>query len=162
MKKLKAMEWIDALTIVKNRAFLEMEKKKIYSESKVGVLMLDIDFFKNINVTYGHPFGDIVLKKVASCLKKISRKEDIVIRYGGEEFCILILNIKDCELKIIAERYRIEIERMKIKQKSLFVTVTVSIGIHLMQNNKNLSNAINIADKALYKAKSKGRNCCVV
>lgn len=123
-----------------------------------SVLMFDIDNFKNINDTYGHHFGDKMLLMVASILSKNSRNSDIPIRYGGEEF-VLILN--GCSLENaynVAEKIRKEIERSYLTFNGNKVSITVSIGISLKKSDDSLWQSIEEADKALYESKATGKN----
>jgi len=123
-----------------------------------SVLMFDIDNFKNINDTYGHHFGDKMLLMVASILSKNSRNSDIPIRYGGEEF-VLILN--GCSLENaynVAEKIRKEIERSYLTFNGNKVSITVSIGVSLKKSDDSLWQSIEEADKALYESKATGKN----
>ncbi len=162
---------VDALTGIKNRHFLQYiapgivnRRKKVYETW--GVLMLDIDHFKNFNDRYGHPFGDLVLKNVAQMLQSVSRYDDIVVRYGGEEFCIIISGVSAEELQVVAERYRKAIEALKniCKMTQTEASVTVSVGACFVSSESDitLSEIIEYADQALYRAKDNGRNCLVV
>ncbi len=118
-----------------------------------AVLMVDIDKFKSINDNYGHDYGDQVITTVASILKDNTRKGDKCIRWGGEEF-MLILNIKDIDVvKNKAEQLRIAIE----SQNCLDIKFTVSIGVAMAENNC-FSQVLERADMALYHAKNNGRN----
>lgn len=153
---------IDNLTKLYNRNYLEeIENKKIVQD--YIVLLADIDFFKKINDTYGHIVGDKILKTVANEIKKILREDDVIIRYGGEEFLILLKKERNKDKLIylnIAERIRKSIENLKINiNERDYIKTTLSIGIFLDTDKvKNLQDAIKKADISLYRAKSRGRN----
>ena len=149
----------DALTGVLNREFLNQNAKliidKFTQKNDLGVTMLDIDFFKKVNDTYGHNVGDIVLKELASAIGKFMRREDFLIRWGGEEFIILMETDSIKSLKKAIEHLRQAIENTK------FTTVdklTCSFGITLYTDNEDIIKTIERADKALYVAKTNGRN----
>ena len=171
-ESLQELAMLDQLTQVPNRLFLEEQAPKLIAntqreERNWGLLMVDIDFFKKFNDTYGHPFGDLVLKNVAQMLKSVSRKGDFVVRYGGEEFCVLVFSAgTEDNLSVIAQRYRKAIESLRncCKVTDKCVSVTVSVGACFVPSDSgaSLKEIIGYADKALYKAKSAGRNCVVV
>jgi len=162
---------IDALTGINNRHFLNIFAPDVVQERRAqhptwGVLMIDIDFFKKFNDRYGHPFGDLVLKNVAQMLKEVSRRGDVVIRYGGEEFCVIVSGVSEANLHKAAERYRKSIEALKscYKVTSECVSVTISIGACFVPSDSGatLEELIDFADEALYSAKDAGRNKVVV
>ncbi len=153
----------DSLTGLYNRTYLE----EIYDQLNLKnyhVALLDIDYFKNINDTFGHEAGDKVLKEVAKILLKNTRKfDDIVIRYGGEEFLIFIRKNSrgfDYQSLNIIERIWEEIQKKKIKiDNEHIINITASIGLNVStENEKFISEAIKKADIALYRAKNTGRN----
>jgi len=154
IKELKENSYLDPLTQVYNREFL----KKVQSNLFYGVVMIDIDYFKKINDNHGHQVGDKVLKLVAQTLKENSRSSDFVIRFGGEEFLVLLKDVRlTNNIEKIANRYREAIASLKIpKNDSLETIITISCGIAFFVNN--LEETIEKADKALYKAKKSGRN----
>lgn len=146
----------DIQTGLYNRGYCMQLEDNLFINS--SVLMFDIDNFKNINDTYGHHFGDKMLLMVASILSKNSRNSDIPIRYGGEEF-VLILN--GCSLENaynVAEKIRKEIERSYLTFNGNKVSITVSIGISLKKSDDSLCQSIEEADKALYESKATGKN----
>jgi len=117
--------------------------------------MTDIDFFKSVNDRYGHATGDQVIKTVADVLKNCSRDTDIVGRYGGEEFCVILPNLDLEKAAQVAERIRNAIEKISCSG----VKITVSMGVSsLKQSTNKPDELINQADKALYAAKKSGRN----
>lgn len=146
----------DVQTDLYNRRYYSQLEKNLFLDS--SILMIDIDNFKRINDTYGHHFGDKMLLMVASILSKNSRNSDIPIRYGGEEF-VLILN--GCSLENaynVAEKIRKEIERSYLTFNGNKVSITVSIGISLKKSDDSLWQSIEEADKALYESKATGKN----
>jgi diguanylate cyclase (GGDEF)-like protein len=158
----------DTLTGLYNRWYVI---EKIESElnralrhgSPMSLLMLDIDHFKRINDTWGHPAGDEVLKSVGKMLKESCRVYDVPGRYGGEEFCIVLPETKPGNTTVVAERIRKRLEETELTLGDASVAVTASIGIAGMENQSDeemLSPAalIDRADRALYSAKTRGRN----
>ena len=158
----------DALTGLINRGTLYKNGNVIFTQlgikSSAAVLMMDIDFFKNINDTYGHLNGDEVLKKVAGSLASNLRATDLIGRYGGEEFCAFIPRINGKDILDLAEKLRIGIENTELVLDDVMVKVTISIGVAIYDYNRHRSFELFLADadKALYTAKSAGRNCVKV
>jgi two-component system cell cycle response regulator len=139
--------------------FEEMESAK--KENKpLCLTMIDIDHFKRFNDTYGHTFGDIVLKRVAEIMRENTRYNDIVARYGGEEFSIIFPDTEMEEAKMITERLRKKIEKEKFDVHGEKVGVTISAGISTFDKKKDTTNEnfIDKADKGLYMSKMNGRN----
>lgn len=153
----------DPLTGLSNRKFMEMELNKLILSSKryqtaLSLIILDLDHFKKVNDTYGHVIGDIVLKAIAQLMKHIMRASDLTIRYGGEEFIIVMDHTTSHEASVKAETLRQEVENLEIEEL-LGNRVTVSLGItQLRQENDSIESFIARADEALYKAKTSGRN----
>ena len=153
----------DQLTGLYNRHYLQEIASQKLSEAirhqrPLCLLVLDLDLFKVINDTYGHPIGDIVLKKFATLLNEQSRLEDIVARIGGEEFVVLMNQCNIAEATKKAESIR----RSASELKPNGIPITVSIGIsELNLNGETFSELMKRADLAAYQAKSKGRNCVV-
>ncbi|MDW7998241.1 MAG: PfkB family carbohydrate kinase, partial [Thermodesulfovibrio sp.] len=141
----KAFE-LDKLTGCLSRNIFEEEKNNLSGFSHA--LLIDIDYFKKINDTYGHDYGDVVLKNTAELIKKNIRPTDKLYRYGGEEFLLLLSNITTSNAIKIAERIR------KAIQKHGMVTVTIGIS----EINSSLDASIKQADIALYQGKNSGRN----
>ena len=117
--------------------------------------MFDIDHFKKINDTYGHTTGDIVLKEIAQVVTETIRKYDIVARWGGEEFVILVPNSKAEETALMAEKIRETIEKYAFTEAG---TVTCSFGVTEYKDGDSIDSLVTRADEALYKAKEQGRN----
>ena len=163
IKKLSKKNFTDALTLVYNRKYMDfIIKKPLKKPVNVAIIMVDIDYFKNYNDYYGHLAGDIVIKKTAYILKKNLRKDDIVIRYGGEEF-LLILKNADSEIfkaiyKKIAEN--LKDENIPHENSPISDRVTISVGVCFKHFEKtlNLEENIKEADRALYISKESGRN----
>lgn len=157
----------DALTDIYNRRTALERGRKLFEKNKKAnkptvIMMLDIDHFKNINDQNGHLFGDKILKNVGCIFRDSTRSGDIIGRYGGEEF-IVILSEVDLEGSIkIAERIRTNISKNKfINEKGQEVSITISCGLYVCKNEK-FEAGIRKADKALYTAKVEGRNRVVV
>ncbi|MDI6604800.1 MAG: diguanylate cyclase [Thermoanaerobacteraceae bacterium] len=149
----------DPLTGVYNRRYLEICIDFIKGYFKY-VFMVDIDHFKNINDTYGHDIGDLVLKETAKICAKTIRSSDRIIRFGGEEFLIFLATEDDDVAYTVAERIRKNIEEMEIRlSDDKTIKLTISVGCtKILPNEKNLDFAIKRADEKLYKAKNTGRN----
>ncbi len=163
--KLEKLAYIDALTEVPNKRFLFkfIEHYREKKEKTLSLLMIDVDFFKNFNDTYGHIAGDDCLKKIAKVLQREIRKErDIVARFGGEEFVILLNNTDKNGAMEIARRIKEKVKALKIPHKSSLVSkfVTISIGGVSIENahEENFVSLIKKADEALYMAKNLGRD----
>jgi diguanylate cyclase (GGDEF)-like protein len=154
----------DGLTGAYNRRFLtlrlseEFERHRRYSRS-LSLLMLDIDYFKNINDIYGHQCGDYILKAVCDTVNAVLRKVDLLIRFGGEEFCCLLPETDLHAALFIAERIRKSIADRTFHYNGAEIRLTVSIGVHEFRGDIDSSDALlKKADEALYKAKETGRN----
>jgi diguanylate cyclase (GGDEF)-like protein len=121
--------------------------------------MMDIDLFKNVNDTYGHAAGDVVLKGIADICRKTLRKIDILARYGGEEFVVLLPETNGKRASEIAERLRGAIAGTPIKIDEKEIWVTLSFGVvELDANCKNIEGLLDRSDQALYISKNNGRN----
>ena len=163
----------DELTGLHNRKYLherleaEISRARRY-ETKLSCLLLDIDFFKVVNDMYGYDWGDVLLKKIAEMLSGFVRKEDILTRYGDEEFIIILPNTTEENAFIFAERFRREIEKMEFipageEEKH---PITISGGISsfpFLENvDENANTLIRYAEHALYNAKKRGKNKIVL
>jgi diguanylate cyclase (GGDEF)-like protein len=155
----------DPLTGLGNRVALDNSLEYQWQmaqryEQDLGVLMIDIDFFKKINDTYGHDIGDYVIKHVAESIKATTRQTDMVFRYGGEEFLVLLNKTTTLGSSIIAERIRENIENLKlVGAKGQLIKVTASVGGTHLKAGISKKKLVQEADKALYAAKKQGRNC---
>ena len=165
-KILTKLAMIDGLTgLLNRRGFLVIARELSYlaqrNKENMGILMIDIDRFKDINDKYGHMKGDEVLKGVAGSIKKSTRKSDIVGRFGGEEFIILFPAVLPAALLHIADAIRQGVQDIQ----PAGITVTISIGVTqgVIQSDPDLEffSWIAKADENLYLAKAKGRNCVV-
>lgn len=125
------------------------------------VIMADLDFFKNVNDQYGHLTGDHVLKDVANRIRQALRDVDIVGRYGGEEFIILLKNKNLQQAQLIAERVRVHVGSSPINANGQPITITLSQGLACGHVSDSAEDLIERADKALYEAKRSGRNCVI-
>lgn len=168
-KKITELAAIDDLTMILNRRFGIRRLREEFSRSArhgspLSVMMIDIDHFKSFNDTFGHNAGDAVLKVVASVLSSSLRAEDMVCRYGGEEFLMLLTGAGMNDSAIIAERIRRVIEAEEIKWGGSRLSISISIGIatYPIVRASVCEELITYADKALYAAKESGRNRVVV
>lgn len=155
------MATTDALTGIGNRrlleeAFVAHQKLKQHYGISLFLLMFDIDDFKGINDTFGHPVGDMVLKELTSIVGRSIRKSDIFARWGGEEFTILLHYPDSQSVSNIAENLR---ERIDLHRFESIVHVTCSFGLTRVHADESLEAVVMRADKALYRAKSEGKNC---
>lgn len=154
----------DGLTGVYNhRRFQERLQEEFVRNSRhpepFSILMVDLDYFKKINDTFGHPAGDAVLKIIAKLLVKMVRKLDVVARYGGEEFVVLLLKTDSMQAWQMAERIRKAIESAPLDWQGQKIDVTVSIGVASQpEDATQREELIACADKALYSSKRSGRN----
>ena len=153
--------FIDPLTGLYNRKYLQEIEIKLQL-NKYAVAMFDIDHFKAVNDTYGHKAGDYVLQECAKIFEESVRESDIVIRYGGEEF-VLLLNARTQEEKkrayLIVERVREAVQKHPFVYEDTEIKCTISIGLHQEpEKEKDLMSAIKVADQMLYIAKETGRN----
>jgi diguanylate cyclase (GGDEF)-like protein len=158
---------VDHLTGLLNRRGLEVRlqeelQRAARSGQPLSVLMIDVDFFKQFNDRHGHAAGDDCLIKVARCLRSQTRAEDIISRYGGEEFLIVLSNTNVCEATIVAEKLRAAITKINPLPDGSGISVTIGIASLAQGNNKEKSPAagelIRCADSALYRGKEAGRN----
>ena len=167
-EKLMDISFTDALTGIANRRYFDQELDKqwhwaIRKKCQLAVIMFDIDYFKPYNDNYGHPQGDVALKLVAQAMKESQlRPFDIVCRYGGEEFVLILCETEQTGALIVAERIRIAIETLAIEHQysPLAPMLTVSAGVGTMYPTPDSSpeDLISLADQALYQAKENGRN----
>ena len=157
---------VDGLTQVGNRRYFDTQIGTIIAESKsandpLSVLMVDIDFFKKFNDTYGHAVGDQVLKLVAKTLVENLKGRDIIARYGGEEFVILLAHTSAKDAEKIGNQLRASLAAKKLTKRSTnesLGVITISIGAAEYVGDETPEDFVNRADTALYKAKQAGRN----
>jgi len=167
-KKLKATVWIDFLTKVANRqafhclfkaAFKEVTGEKKYPHrrrrvSQFSLILIDIDNFKKFNDEHGHLFGDRILKKTAQLLKDSIRELDVVARWGGEEFVVILRGTKISQAKRKAE--------LIVAQAQKRLPITLSIGVVQLNSKYSATQLFKKADQALYRAKLLGKNRVVL
>ncbi len=158
----------DALTGLANRSAFEEYLAACFASGKdrqpVGLLMIDIDQFKQVNDVYGHPVGDSVLRAVAAVIRDITRHSDIAARYGGEEFAVIMPGTPLKALKNVAERIRLQIESQRFVTAHGDIPVTVSVGgahSDLLEEPPLAEKLLQVADHYLYDAKRAGRNRCM-
>ena len=162
--KLEHLASVDYLTEVANcrhiRHLMSEELARSHrTNHPFSIIMLDVDHFKKINDTYGHPDGDLVLQAVAKVCKDTVREIDHVGRVGGEEFLIILPETTVFDAGVIAERIRDRIEFLTIGDQG--IKVTVSLGVSSSDTTSNVDSMYKTADVALYDAKENGRNCVV-
>lgn len=157
--KLKLLASTDELTNLLNRREMKYRSTSLLelaarSHQPVGLLMLDIDFFKKVNDTFGHLEGDRVLKKLGALLNGFARKTDLVSRFGGEEFLIMLPDTNQKDTLLFCERLHEKISQIRVGDNALTVSIGVSIGDGVM----SFTDLFTQADNAVYKAKALGRN----
>lgn len=144
----------------------QMTREAVMRKEPLAVILMDIDHFKKINDTHGHPAGDMVLKRTAEIIQAAVRQKrtlkdiDFVARYGGEEFIILIRrNSLESVANRIAERIRVSIQEAQYDWNGTKIFVTTSLGVAILNQGENIPDSmVHRADKALYLAKQSGRN----
>jgi diguanylate cyclase (GGDEF)-like protein len=129
---------------------------------KFGLLMMDLDKFKQVNDTYGHVVGDAVLKQLGEIIRNSMRENDLAFRYGGEEFAVILPNTSEKGARYVAERIRSTTEAAVFEPGTIDLKLTISIGIETCPEAPSIHDLIVSADQALYAAKKKGRNQVVV
>lgn len=166
IEKERNKAYTDALTKIPNRMAFDERIAHEYRRwqrynHKLTLCLVDIDKFKNVNDTYGHKAGDIVLRTVAEkCISKV-RGSDFFCRYGGEEFALILPETNLSAAITVAESLRETIETCSFQYGDKTVAITISCGLAEFKGKDNLDTIFKRADKALYKAKSSGRNCCI-
>ncbi len=167
--KLKVVSTTDELTGLHNRKYLherleqEISRSKRYGD-KLSCLLFDLDYFKVVNDIYGYDWGDVLLKSIAEKLKGIIRKEDILTRYGDEEFLVILPNTSEANAFLFAERFRRDIEKMEFipagEEERHPVTISGGISTYpcLENTEEDANTIIRYAEHALYNAKKRGKN----
>jgi diguanylate cyclase len=156
---------IDTLTGLLNRRGCEQRLQELSLDNTHSSIVIDIDHFKKVNDSFGHSIGDKVIKLVAKIIKEHVSIDDIPVRYGGEEFVVVLSNKSQEVAHNVAEKIRTAISTLKLVQRqsnTQLPPITVSIGVAELETNMSWSTLFNNADQALYKAKKSGRNCCVL
>jgi len=158
----------DPLTRLPNRLLFDEELGREFDRAKthampLALLLIDLDRFKLVNDTYGHPVGDIVLKQLAQVLRGCFRKSDLTARWGGEEFTVLLPHTDPANAQALAEKFRSRVEATPFGEEGQNLSVTISAGLAYFNAAMEDEGALlKAADKALYAAKEAGRNKVVV
>jgi diguanylate cyclase (GGDEF)-like protein len=154
----------DAMTGLNNRRFLEEYTETLTAmihrrKTKLALMMVDLDYFKMVNDTYGHDIGDAVLKELARILKRALRGSDLLIRFGGEEFLIILQDAEIENALAIAEKIRVKVMEFKFQVAGSILQKTISVGVAMFPDDcETFWQALKYADVALYRAKDEGRN----
>ncbi|MBZ9885855.1 GGDEF domain-containing protein [Mesorhizobium sp. CA10] len=153
----------DSLTGMQNRRYFDDALREYLHEFRridrpVGLMILDLDHFKQVNDTHGHDVGDEVLRAVASCLRGMTRYHDVVARLGGEEFAVVTPNMDVELLARFAERIRKAVANMSIMSGNVRLKVTTSVGLAVWDHKESAEDFYRRADRQLYEAKKQGRN----
>lgn len=162
-RQLQVLASTDCLTGLYNRSHF-IEETKTYlkfaarNQTPLQLLIVDLDHFKDINDTFGHPAGDQVLKQFADYARSILRETDLIGRVGGEEFCLVLQNTDDIGGDIFAEKLRRGVEALHIEYLNQPISIRVSIGIASLCSGETYQSLSRKADTALYQAKESGRN----
>jgi len=154
---------LDMLTGLYNRYYMSTEGvKEVQKAMRYGYplsgIMMDIDHFKTINDTHGHPAGDTVLEEIGHLIRKIVRDVDLPLRYGGEEFLLILPHTNLIGAVKLAERLRNQVSFHTFRPSGVPIPVTISCGVAEMENEDTLSNLVKRADVQLFQAKKGGRN----
>lgn len=167
--KLKTLATTDELTGLHNRKYLlermeqEISRAKRYS-TPLSLLLFDLDFFKSVNDIYGYEWGDVLLKSIADKLRQVIRKEDILTRYGDEEYVVALPNTSEENAFLFAERFRKEVERMEFipagEEERHPITISGGIATFpcIPDSDEDANTIIRYAEHALYNAKKRGKN----
>ncbi|OQX68342.1 MAG: hypothetical protein B6A08_10610 [Sorangiineae bacterium NIC37A_2] len=165
LEQLYATSVTDALTGARNREYMEslLASEISYAKrhgSHLAFVLFDLDHFKRINDTHGHPAGDAVLIAVAAAIRDEVRKEDALCRYGGEEFALVLRDIDLLGARAMGERVRSVIEGLKVTHEGQEIPVTASVGVAILKEvpEANSVSIVRLADQRLYRAKELGRN----
>jgi diguanylate cyclase (GGDEF)-like protein len=153
----------DPLTGVNNRAAMDAHLKHQVlvterHETPLSLIMFDIDLFKSVNDTFGHAVGDVVLRAVADAIVRCTRDSDVVFRYGGEEFVVILTNTEDDGAAFLAERVRQTVDALDIDALASQTNVTISAGVAQFRKGDSPIALLTRADEVMYDAKAQGRN----
>lgn len=162
-QRLELMATTDKVTGLNNRhagetLFSQAIRETFREPGKLSIILFDIDHFKKINDEHGHPAGDAVLANITTTVKSCLREADSIIRWGGEEFLVIL---KDCEIEDafqIAEKIRLSVAAKAVVFQNASIPVNISLGVAQWQTDESGETLLMRADNAMYKAKSKGRN----
>lgn len=166
-RNLRAYMQLDTLSGLLNHAALKMRlesevQRALRQSSTLVFAMLDLDHFKNVNDSYGHPVGDEVIKSISRLLKQRLRKSDIVGRYGGEEFAVILPDTSLRSAQHVLDELREQFSLIKHQGKPGSFTCTVSVGLASVPPHRQVADLVRAADQALYAAKRRGRNCLCI
>ncbi len=170
-EKLKFLATVDSLSGLYNRAeFMNLAKNEFAgakrNDEELALLIMDLDNFKIINDTFGHAAGDEMIRRMGNIIRTSFRKTDIAGRIGGEEFAVVLKNASLEEAEKIAEEFRETVANRKMIYGKQEISITISIGVVAIRANahniNDIEDVLKMADDALYKAKSKGRNCVAI
>ena len=158
-----SMMTMDSLTQTWNKRYLlETLKRELKRRERtrrdLSLIVLDLDYFKKVNDTYGHLVGDELLRQTSGRLRKVLRGEDILARFGGEEFCIVLTETSGVEARVCAQRCLQVVSETPFLTAAGQIESTISIGIGVARTTMTCDQLIKIADDNLYKAKQRGRN----
>ena len=167
--KITQISTTDELTGLHNRKYLQDRMDSEFSRAKrygqpMSCLLVDIDFFKVVNDMYGYDWGDVLLKRIAEMLSGLIRKEDILVRYGDEEFVVILPNTPEENAFIFAERFRRDIEKMEFipagetEKHAITISGGISAYPFLAGAEEDFNTLIRYAEHALYNAKKRGKN----
>lgn len=164
---MEELEWTsktDSLTGLYNRRYImeKLENECKRKKKRFSLIMADIDFFKNINDTFGHDCGDHVLKVISQTLKGTVREQDFVSRWGGEEFLLLLPETEIEGACLLVDRIKKITEEQIIEYDKVKVSITMTFGVTESQDYETIEDIIKKADNALYEGKSRGRNCVIL
>ncbi len=166
-RRILDLAYLDPLTGVLNRrAFIERIEgeinRTVRGSAPLSLILTDIDHFKQINDTYGHQAGDLVLRHFTEQLSGSARSYDFVGRYGGEEFVVCLSGANDHQAKLVAERIRKGVEEMTImppnRSQSIQITASFGVASYELESDESVDSLIRRADEAMYRAKREGRN----
>lgn len=165
LDQFKAEAVVDELTGVYNRRYMESQLVSKLGEAQryhhpFSYMILDIDHFKRVNDDMGHPFGDLVLHEVATLMRSLVRKEDVLTRYGGEEFALLLPHTDRTGASVLGERVRSAVAEKSFGEGEKQRQVTISIGVatYPLDSVTKGTDLVDCADERLYRAKEEGRN----
>ena len=165
LDQLRSQAVIDQVTGRYNRRYLEEQLAMRWEEAKryetaLSLVLFDLDHFKNVNDTMGHPFGDAVLRQTADLVQEQVRKEDVLARYGGEEFAIILPHTDRLGAAILAERVREAVAANECTSGDQSVTVTISAGVVSLPLDQvsTVEEFVEMTDRRMYQAKREGRN----
>ena len=167
IKNIESKALLDHLTQLPNRRYIEnfinikFEEYLLNSQS-FGVIFIDIDHFKSINDNYGHKTGDLVLETISKSFSNNLRRNDVIGRWGGEEFIGIFSLNNEKELSIVSEKLRNIVENTEITYKNIKFSVTISIGATFINSKNSVMSIIENADRLMYESKRKGRNCVTI